>query len=148
MREIWFFGLQYEDTKGTIAWLKLNKKVSSQDIKKESKDSTLEFKFLAKFYPEEVEGELIQEVTQKLFFSQVKENILDETVYCPPETSVLLASYAMQAKYGDFEEASYTVGQSKDKLLPEKVKSQHSLNNEEWEERIIQWWKQLKDMMK
>ena len=76
IREIWFFGLQYEDTKGYTAWLKLNKKVSAQDIKRESKDAPYEFKFLAKFYPEEVEGELIQMITQKLFFSQVKEGIL------------------------------------------------------------------------
>ncbi|XP_066917136.1 radixin-like isoform X2 [Clytia hemisphaerica] len=148
IREIWFFGLQYEDGKGYTAWLKLNKKVSAQDIKRESKDAPYEFKFLAKFHPEEVEGELIQMITQKLFFSQVKEGVLNETVYCPPETSVLLASYAMQAKYGDYDEASYKVGDSKEKLLPEKVKEQHSLTDAEWEERIIQWWKQLNDMMK
>ena len=27
LREIWFFGLQYTDTKGLTTWLKLNKKV-------------------------------------------------------------------------------------------------------------------------
>ena len=27
LREIWFFGLQYTDTKGFVTWLKLNKKV-------------------------------------------------------------------------------------------------------------------------
>jgi len=148
IRELWFFGLQYTDSKGYITWLKLNKKVSTQDVKRESKESPMEFKFRAKFYPEEVEGELIQEITQKLFFSEVKESIIDEITYCPPETSVLLASYAMQAKYGDFEESGYKAGSSKDKLLPEKVKAQHSLTAEEWEERITQWWKQLKGMMK
>ena len=28
LREIWFFGLQYSDSKGFITWLKLNKKVN------------------------------------------------------------------------------------------------------------------------
>ncbi len=28
LREVWFFGLQYVDSKGYITWLKLNKKVS------------------------------------------------------------------------------------------------------------------------
>lgn len=28
LREVWFFGLQYTDSKGYITWLKLNKKVS------------------------------------------------------------------------------------------------------------------------
>lgn len=54
--------------------------------------------FLAKFYPEEVAEELVQEVTQHLFFLQVKQAILSMDVYCPPEASVLLASYAVQAK--------------------------------------------------
>ena len=28
LREVWFFGLQYTDSKGLTTWLKLNKKVS------------------------------------------------------------------------------------------------------------------------
>lgn len=54
--------------------------------------------FLAKFYPEEVAEELVQEVTQHLFFLQVNRAILSMDIYCPPEASVLLASYAVQAK--------------------------------------------------
>lgn len=102
LREVWFFGLQYVDSKGYITWLKLNKKVSSslrhpemlffvrcvrilffcfvllslhvivqvtqQDVKKEN---PLQFKFRAKFFPEDVSEELIQEITQRLFFLQV-----------------------------------------------------------------------------
>lgn len=54
--------------------------------------------FLAKFYPEDVAEELVQEVTQHLFFLQVKQAILACDSYCPPEACVLLASYAVQAK--------------------------------------------------
>jgi len=54
--------------------------------------------FLAKFYPEEVAEELVQEVTQHLFLLQVNRAILAMDIYCPPEASVLLASYAVQAK--------------------------------------------------
>ncbi|KAF6036823.1 RDX [Bugula neritina] len=61
LRELWFFGLQYVDSKGFTTWLKLNKKVMGQDVKKET---PLQFKFRAKFYPEDVSEELIQEVTQ------------------------------------------------------------------------------------
>ena len=60
LREIWFFGLQYVDSKGYSAWLKLNKKVLSQDVKKEN---PLQFKFRAKFFPEDVEDEIIQDIT-------------------------------------------------------------------------------------
>ncbi|TRZ05033.1 hypothetical protein HGM15179_022074, partial [Zosterops borbonicus] len=93
LREVWFFGLQYQDTKGFSTWLKLNKKVTAQDVRKES---PLLFKFRAKFYPEDVAEELIQDITQRLFFLQVKEAILNDDIYCPPETAVLLASYAVQ----------------------------------------------------
>jgi len=43
--------------------LKLNKKVLGQDIKKNSAQP-LTFKFRARFFPEEVSEELIQEITQ------------------------------------------------------------------------------------
>ena len=71
LREIWFFGLQYTDSKGYTTWLKLNKKVLSQDVKKES---PLQFKFRAKFYPEDVADELIQDITLRLFYLQVSSN--------------------------------------------------------------------------
>jgi merlin protein len=62
------------------------------------KDELILFTFLAKFYPEDVAEELVQDITQHLFFLQVKQAILNMDIYCPPEASVLLASYAVQAK--------------------------------------------------
>lgn len=118
LREIWYFGLQYKDTKGLLTWLKLNKKVLSQDI---SKESPLVFKFRAKYFPEDASEEIIQDITLRMFFLQVKESILIEEIYCPPETCVLLASYATQAKYGDYN-PSVNVKEflANDKLLPKK----------------------------
>ena len=146
LREIWFFGLQYVDTKNFVTWLKLNKKVNQQDVKKET---PFQFKFRGKFFPEDVAAELIQEVTQRLFFLQVKENILTEKIYCPPETSVLLSSYAVQVKYGDYKPDIHTPGcLSNDRLLPEKVYEQHQMTKKQWEERIISWWGEHKDRLK
>uniref|UniRef100_A0A671N7K0 Radixin n=1 Tax=Sinocyclocheilus anshuiensis TaxID=1608454 RepID=A0A671N7K0_9TELE len=73
LREVWFFGLQYVDSKGYTTWLKLNKKVTQQDVRKEN---PLQFKFRAKFFPEDVSEELIQEITQRLFFLQVLGNLV------------------------------------------------------------------------
>uniref|UniRef100_A0A915D7V4 Moesin/ezrin/radixin homolog 1 n=1 Tax=Ditylenchus dipsaci TaxID=166011 RepID=A0A915D7V4_9BILA len=138
LREIWYFGLQYTDTKGFPTWLKLNKKVLQQDVKK---DSTLQFKFRAKFYPEDVAEEIIQDITLRLFYLQVKELILSDEVYCPAETSVLLASYAMQSKYGDHSPEVHTTGfLASDRLLPPRVSNQYKLSAEEWEKRIMVWW--------
>ena len=66
-----------------------------QDVPKEV---PLNFTFLVKFYPEDVSTELIQEITQHLFYLQVKQSILNMDIYCPPEAAVLLASYAAQAE--------------------------------------------------
>lgn len=146
LREIWFFGLQFVDNKGLTSWLKLTKKVTNQDVKDET---PLQFKFRVKFYPEDVSEELIQEVTQRMFFLQVKQSILSDEVYCSAETCVLLASYAVQAKYGDYtSEASVPGFLSKDKLLPQKVYDQHELTREQWEERIVKWYMEHKGMMR
>jgi len=146
LREIWFFGLQYTDSKGYQTWLKLNKKVLSQDVKKES---PLQFKFRAKFYPEDVAEEIIQDITLRLFYLQVKNAILSDEIYCPPETSVLLASYAVQAKYGDYQKDLHQTGfLSNDRLLPERVMQQHKLSREEWEERITNWYGEHRGMLR
>ncbi|XP_052708482.1 radixin-like isoform X2 [Crassostrea angulata] len=146
LREIWFFGLQYVDSKGYSTWLKLNKKVLSQDVKKET---PLQFKFRAKFFPEDVSEELIQEITQRMFFLQVKEGILNDEIYCPPETSVLLASYACQAKYGDHDPEKHKPGfLSNDRLLPQRVYEQHKLSKEQWEERIQNWFSEHRGMLR
>lgn len=146
LREVWYFGLQYVDSKGYPNWLKLDKKVSQQDLKKEN---PVQFKFRAKFFPEDVSEELIQEITQKLFFLQVKENILSDEIYCPPETAVLLASYAVQAKFGDFSNDAHKAGYlTSDRLLPQRVVGQHKFSREQWEERIQIWHEEHRGMLK
>lgn len=56
---------------------------------------------------------------QRLFYLQVKNAILSDEIYCPPETSVLLASYAMQAKYGDFNKEVHN-SLANDRILPQR----------------------------
>ncbi|XP_038151929.1 moesin-like isoform X1 [Cyprinodon tularosa] len=146
LRETWFFGLQYQDSKGFSTWLKMNKRVTAQDVKK---NNPLLIKFRARFYPEDVAEELIQEATQRLFFLQVKESILNDDIYCPPETAVLLASYAVQVKHGDYSSYYHVPGYlAKEKLLPQRVLEQHKLNNNQWEERIQVWHEEHKGMLR
>ena len=155
LREDHYFGLQYIDSKGFIAWLKMERKIIDQDIqyhrsqedghkknKLKSGEPLMSFLFLAKFFPEDVAEELIQEITQHLFFLQVKQAILNMDIFCPPEASVLLASYAVQAKYGDYDEANYKPGMLADAedLLPQRVIDQYQMTPEMWEERIKIWY--------
>ncbi|XP_039936594.1 merlin isoform X5 [Hirundo rustica] len=137
LRETWFFGLQYT-IKDTVAWLKMDKKVLDHDVPTEEPKT---FHFLAKFYPENAEEELVQEITQHLFFLQVKKQILDEKIFCPPEASVLLASYAVQAKYGDYDPNVHKRGfLAQEELLPKRVINLYQMTPEMWEERITAWY--------
>ncbi|XP_022905556.1 moesin/ezrin/radixin homolog 1 isoform X2 [Onthophagus taurus] len=146
LREVWFFGLQYTDSKGDLTWIKLYKKVTNQDVKKEN---PLQFKFRAKFYPEDVAEELIQDITLRLFYLQVKNAIVGDEIYCPPETSVLLASYAVQARYGDYDKSVHTPGcLEDDRLLPKRVLDQHKMSKTEWEQSIMTWWYEHRGMLR
>lgn len=148
LRETWYFGLQYTDSQGLSTWIKLAKKVQSQDVKKE-KDSPMQFRFRAMFFPEDVSEELIQDITRHLFYLQVKDGILRDEIYCPPETSVLLASYAVQAKYGDYNKETQKKGfLENDRILPSRVMEQHNMTRDQWEERVVTWYEEHKGMMR
>jgi len=137
LREHWYFGLQYTDIKGMEAWLALDKKVADQKIKKEA---TLQFKFRVKFFPENVVDEIIQDSTLRLLYLQVRSGILNESTHCPAEKAVLLASFGVQAKYGNYEKEVHTKGYlNSDNLLPPVVVNDHKLSREEWEEKIAKF---------
>ncbi|XP_034531687.1 ezrin a [Notolabrus celidotus] len=146
LRETWYFGLQFVDAKGFLTWLNSEKKVMVQDPKKET---PLQFKLRVKFYPEDVFEELIQDVTRRLFFLQVKEDVMGDDVYCPPESAVLLASYAIQAKYGNYDRSEHPRGYlASERLLPKRVLDQHKLSKDQWEERIQIWHEEHRYMIK
>uniref|UniRef100_A0AAY5F175 FERM domain-containing protein n=1 Tax=Electrophorus electricus TaxID=8005 RepID=A0AAY5F175_ELEEL len=145
LREVWYFGLQYMDNKGYLTWLKMEKKVLSLIFR----ESPLQFMFRAKYYPEDVQEELIQDITRKLFFLQVKDAILSDNIYCPPETAVLLASYSVQAKCGDFSKETHRPGYlTSESLLPQRVLDQHKLSKDQWEDRIQVWHEEHRGTLK
>lgn len=88
-------------------------------------------------------------IFQRLFYLQIKNGILSDEIYCPPETSVLLASYAVQAKYGDFSKETCKKGYlSNDRLLPQRVMDQHAMSKDEWEDKISNWYGEHKGMLR
>ncbi|CDQ85377.1 unnamed protein product [Oncorhynchus mykiss] len=147
LRETWFFGLQYQDSKGFSTWLKLNKRVStfsllSSDIVTNGpvRSWILHRSFILS--PE-------HEICSYLKFCEVKEGILNDDIYCPPETAVLLASYSVQTKHGDYKKDYHFPGYlSRDKLLPQRVLEQHKLNKEQWENRIKVWHEEHKGVLR
>uniref|UniRef100_A0A3Q3F3N9 Radixin-like n=1 Tax=Labrus bergylta TaxID=56723 RepID=A0A3Q3F3N9_9LABR len=113
-------------------WLKLNKKVSS---------------FLLS--PLVTKHMYCVSYMLALLFVRVKEAILNDENYCPPETAVLLASYAVQAKYGDYNKDVHKPGYlTHDRLLPQRVLEQHKLTKEQWEDRIQTWHEEHRGMLR
>lgn len=66
-------------------------------------------------------------------FCQVKEAILNDENYCPPETAVLLASYSVQAKYGDYSKDLHKPGYlTHDRMLPQRYTPTETLPQFMW----------------
>lgn len=142
MAPITLFSFQYIDAKEHEGFLKLEKKISGQDINK--KADPIELNFKAKFFPESVNDELLDTVVQRIFWKQIKAGIVDDTIYCPPELCVLFAAQSMQALNGDFNADAHgpgTVIPSNE--LPQRVIMQHGLDIAQWEERVTNAWKAL-----
>jgi moesin len=141
LKKVPLFGLEYQDSKGDIAWLEMKKKIFKQDIMKPGAGKDYEFTFMAMYYPENVE-ELNHPVIERLFFLQVKEQIVNDSVYCPPEMCVLLASYAIQAEFGKDPPADIKATD----LLPKRIINQHSYSDNDWIQKVLQWHSQHTSM--
>uniref|UniRef100_F6ZG18 FERM domain-containing protein n=1 Tax=Ciona intestinalis TaxID=7719 RepID=F6ZG18_CIOIN len=144
LRETWYFGLAYTGKNGSPVWLKLDKRILDQNVPRSSEDGSVELRFLAKFYPEVLDVELIQEVTRHLFYLQFQQLILSEELTCSPEAAILLASFAVQAKFGDYDEEMHKPGfLANEILLPQQVRDQfQSVTGEMWETQITSWYAQ------
>jgi len=140
LREVWFFGLQFKDAKNQVIWLDLNKPVSQSD-------NGLVFHLRAKFYPEDISEEVHQDITLRLFYLQVKEQILQDEIICPADQAVHLAACSLQASDGDYSEDLLKQGSfNVDSFLSRRVTSQYRLSAKDWEGKIIESWTQLNGM--
>jgi len=74
--------------------------------------------------------------------------ILTDALFCPAEMSVLLASYAMQVKYGDYVPETHRPGFLAGKtLVPNRVRDQHKTwSMGEWERKVMLWWNDHRGM--
>ncbi|TGZ72639.1 hypothetical protein CRM22_001969 [Opisthorchis felineus] len=146
LREIWYFGMYHADESDSFTWIDLNRKILKQIGPYKG---PVQFNFRAKYFPEDVTAELIHEITQRLFYLQVKESILTGEIYCPLETAVLLASYACQAKYGDYDPSLIRPGFLRiDQMLPQNVVSESGENDTELEQSILRWYKEHNHMLR
>lgn len=139
MPPITLFSFGYRDKKDFEAFLKLDKKILSQDVNK--KESPIQLEFKAKFFPESVNDELTDAVAQRIFWKQIKTGIVNDDIYCPPELCVLFAAQSMQGEHGDHDPAKHGPGTIiVANQLPQRVIDQHGLTVAQWEERIANAW--------
>nr|CDS19063.1 merlin:moesin:ezrin:radixin [Echinococcus granulosus] len=116
LRETWYFGLQSyvlvnDGSVKYLNWLKPDKILSQHPL-------PLPFQFCyffhAKFYPEDVEHELIQPITKHLFYLEVKDKIenrgrlshLGDATFIQPslEAAIQLTVLSAQIEFEDFGE--------------------------------------------
>ncbi|KAK5649232.1 hypothetical protein RI129_000261 [Pyrocoelia pectoralis] len=143
LRETWFFGLMYKGANNEEIWFDSSKK-SVNDIKFNARN----LKYRVKYFPEDIGQELIEDTTIRYFYLQARSGILSDQIYCPPETSVLLASYAAQERYGDYNPKAHQNGIfRKEKLLPERVFQQHTMKREIWENNVLKMWQKHTGML-
>ncbi|XP_074844069.1 tyrosine-protein phosphatase non-receptor type 3 [Carettochelys insculpta] len=114
-----YFGLQQnEESIDSPRWLE-----SSKPVRKQLKGEfpcTMHFR-VRFFIPDP--NTLQQEQTRHLFFLQLKTDILEGRLLCPLNSAVVLASYAVQSQFGDYNSSVHQSGYlSKCRFIPDQNK--------------------------
>jgi tyrosine-protein phosphatase non-receptor type 14/21 len=106
--EIDYFGLQYTCKDGYTRWVDRDKALRKQ-LDKYHIDGArnAELRFAVQFYVTNV-SKLEFEITRYLYFLQLKDNIIRGDLKCSNEIACKLASYALQAEFGDYDETKHT----------------------------------------
>ncbi|XP_073767824.1 band 4.1-like protein 5 isoform X7 [Danio rerio] len=97
-----YFGLRFMDSAQVPHWLDVTKSIKKQV--KIGPPYCLHMR--VKFYSSEPNN-LHEELTRYLFVLQLKQDILSGKLECPFDTTVELASYALQAELGDYDPAEH-----------------------------------------
>lgn len=86
-------------------------------MNKKEDPKILEFK--AKYFPESVADELTHPSVQRLFWRQIRQGIVEDSIYCPPELCVLFAAQTQQFEHGDYADGKMDGTQKElESLLP------------------------------
>ena len=127
-----YFGLQYTDHHNIPQWLD-----STKLVKKQVKiGPPYTFRMRIKFYSSEPNN-LREEITRYQFFLQLKQDLLQQRLECPYETSILLSAYSLQSELGDFDPEQHDAAFVSEFRF---VASQ----NEQFELDVLEQYKKLK----
>ncbi|ROT73234.1 Tyrosine-protein phosphatase non-receptor type 14 [Penaeus vannamei] len=118
-----FFGLRYMSKKPypKVRWVELDRPLKKQ-LDKYAQSPNLALAVL--YYIHDV-SLLQDDVTRSHYFLQVKQDVLEGKLRCNHEQAVLLASYSLQAEFGDHQPDRHTAEYLKDFMLfPKQVVSE------------------------
>lgn len=103
-----YFGLRYCDRSHQTYWLDSSKTLSEhKDLITTGPPYTLYFG--VKFYAEDP-CKLKEEITRYQFFLQVKQDVLQGRLPCPPDIGAKLAALAIQSELGDYDPFKHAAG--------------------------------------
>ncbi|XP_031785754.1 tyrosine-protein phosphatase non-receptor type 21 [Nasonia vitripennis] len=96
-----FFGLCYVCRHGTPSprWVDMDKPLKKQ-LEKDAKGFNLYLRVM--FYITDVQF-IQDEMTRYHYYLQLKSDILEDRIHCHPQQATVLASYSMQAEFGNFD---------------------------------------------
>lgn len=108
-----FFGLRYVSKTGSPRWIELERPLKRQ-LDKYAKDNSL---YLRVMYYVSGISLITDEMTRYHFFLQLKNDIIEGRIQCNLDEAVLLASYCMQAEFGNYNSERHTLEYLKDFAL-------------------------------
>lgn len=128
LKEVSYFGLKYGSNGVSERWIHLDKNLRKQIRKhcekSKTDDDLLYFKI--RFFATQV-SLLTEDTTRYFYYLQLRENINDGILCCNEEEALLLASYALQAEYGDYDPSEHTEEFIQEyQLLPMALKTEKS----------------------
>lgn len=124
-----FFGLQYmsKNRENCMYWLELDRPIKKQ-LDKHARGLYVYMRVM--YYIISGVRLLTDEVTRSHYFLQLKNDVIEGNVSCTPKQAVELASYCMQAEFGNFNAERHTSHYLKDfNLFPKTFQDLHLLEN-------------------
>ncbi|XP_012257243.1 tyrosine-protein phosphatase non-receptor type 14 [Athalia rosae] len=102
-----FFGLSYISRDGapTSRWVQMDKPLKRQ-LEKEARNFNLQLRVM--YFVTDIQ--LIQdEITRYHYYLQLKMDVIEGRIHCDPREASTLASYSMQAEFGNYDSQRHTV---------------------------------------
>ncbi|EEC11804.1 putative protein tyrosine phosphatase, non-receptor type nt6 [Ixodes scapularis] len=129
-----YFGLRYPSKDGVLRWVDLDRPLKKQ-LDKYARECCLYLGVM--FYVFNVDR-LHNDVTRYYYFSHLKSDVIEGKLACTRDEAIQLASYSLQAEFGDHRPEHHTSDYLKNFVLLPKSVAGGEENQEALLEQIIQ----------